>query len=143
MGSLPVPINLQLKMVMGTEYAVAMEMVDTQLRLMIKKLHLEENLIVKKQKHLMLHRLLLLHLQPLHLKPPRILPRILFQLRIQPRLAKVKVNHVKSLKTVVKEVVRKKERREYANRLLFANPQVAHVRKMRTVVLGSVVVKKV
>merc|ERR1711983_729699 len=94
--------------------------------------------IVKKQKHLMLYRLLLFHLQ---------LPQfqILFQLRILQKLAKVKINHVKSLKTVVKEVVRKKERREYANRrklLTCVNPQVDHVRKMKTVVLVSLVKKK-
>merc|ERR1719297_548817 len=60
------------------DYAVAMEMVVTLLRSMIKKLHLEATLAVKKQKHLMLHHLLQLH-KPLLLLHLQLLTPILFQ----------------------------------------------------------------
>merc|ERR1719297_232833 len=60
------------------DYAVAMEMVVILLRSMIKKLHLEATLAVKKQKHLMLHHLLQLH-KPLLLLHLQLLTPILFQ----------------------------------------------------------------
>merc|ERR1711982_310798 len=73
-ASIPVATNLQSRTVMGMEYVVTMDKVVTPWRSMIRKLHLEDNLVPVKQNHLTLVHLLL------YLLPPHLLQLLLLYL---------------------------------------------------------------